>query len=92
MPYSNAPEIVDGALRFATTHPTLKFLNIAGNISTDLLIVVAIACLCETTSVFSPQHLGAGSKFCPILFPTLFLGLFRIKAGLPLFLAEVWES
>ncbi|MEH1822273.1 MAG: hypothetical protein V7L31_24890 [Nostoc sp.] len=37
MPYGNAPEIVDGALRFATTHPTLKFLNIAGNISTDLL-------------------------------------------------------
>ncbi len=37
MPYSNAPEIVDGALRFATTHPTLKFVNIAGNISTDLL-------------------------------------------------------
>ncbi|MHC5599653.1 MAG: hypothetical protein ACYTXC_27590 [Nostoc sp.] len=34
---SNWLEIVDGALRSATTHPTLKFLNIAGNISTDLL-------------------------------------------------------
>ncbi|MEH1790627.1 MAG: hypothetical protein V7L23_34965 [Nostoc sp.] len=35
MPYSNAPEIVDGAALGDNT--TLKFLNIAVNISTDLL-------------------------------------------------------
>jgi hypothetical protein len=27
----------DGALRWATTHPTFKFLKIAGNIDTDLV-------------------------------------------------------
>ncbi|MEH2051105.1 hypothetical protein [Nostoc sp.] len=37
MPYSNAPEILT-VRRLATTHPTLKFLNIDGNISTDLLM------------------------------------------------------
>ena len=44
MPKANAPWIVDtksrsfdGALRCATTHPTLKVLNIAWNISADLL-------------------------------------------------------
>ncbi|MEH1783879.1 MAG: hypothetical protein V7K67_06970 [Nostoc sp.] len=36
MPYSNAPEIVDGAALGDNT-PYIKFLNIAGNISTDLL-------------------------------------------------------
>ncbi|WP_334709476.1 hypothetical protein [Nostoc sp.] len=40
MPYSNAPEIVDGAALGDNT--TLKFLKIAGNISTDLLNQVKI--------------------------------------------------
>ncbi|WP_221644701.1 hypothetical protein, partial [Nostoc sp. UCD121] len=59
--------IVDGALRSATTHPTLKFLNIAGNISTDLLSFYGKNSLSNseskdesdyrTVAILNPSHL-----------------------------------